>query len=71
MFRSLDPFSKGPRFKTTFRPVKKCEERISQLSMTPGKKAKGIKRCGHTERKDKGHTAQLVYIFSGPFVLGT
>ncbi len=38
--RSLDPCSKGPGFKTTFRPVTKCEERISQLSVIPAKKKK-------------------------------
>ncbi len=26
---------------------------ISQLSVIPGKKAKGIKRCGHIERMDQ------------------
>ncbi len=30
----------GPGFETTFRLVTKCEERISQLSVIPGKKAK-------------------------------
>ena len=69
--RSLDPCLKGPGFETTFRPVTKCEERISQLSVIPGKKAKGIMRCGHIERKDQGRTARLVYLFSGPFVLST
>ncbi len=67
--RSLDPCSKGPGFETTFRPVIKCEERIGQLSVIPGKKAKGIRRCGHIERKDQGRTAQLVYLSSGLFVL--
>ncbi len=56
--RSLDPCSKGPRFETTFRPVIKCEERISQLSVIPGKKEKGITRCGHIERKDQVRTAR-------------
>ena len=49
--RSLDP-SKGPGFETTFRPVTKCEETISLLSAIPGKKAKGITRCCHIERKE-------------------
>ena len=61
--------SKGRGFETTFRPVTKCWERISQRSAIPGKKAKGITRCGHIERKDQGRTARLVYLFSGPFVL--
>ena len=52
MVRTLDTCSKGPGFVTTFRPVIKCEEKISQLSVIPGKKAKGIIRCGHIERKD-------------------
>ncbi len=64
-------FSKGPGFETAFRPVIKCEERISLLSVIPGKKAKGIRRCGQIERKDQGRTARLVYLFSGPFVLTT
>ncbi len=34
-------------------------------------KGKGITKCGHIERRDQGHTAQLVYLFSGPFVLRT
>ncbi len=68
---SLDLCLKDPGFKTTFRPVIKCEERISHLSVIPGKKAKGITRCGHIERKDQGRTARLVYLFSGPFVLST
>ncbi len=71
MVRSLDPYAKGPRFEITFRPVIKCEERISQLSVIPGKKAKGITRSGHIERKDQGRTPRLVYLFSGPFVLST
>ncbi len=71
LVRSLDPGTKGPGFETTFRPVTKCEERISQISVIPGKKAKGIMRCGHIERKDQGCTARLVYLFSGPFVLST
>ena len=49
--------------------TQKCEEKISQLSVIPGKEEKGIMRCGHTERKDKGRTARFVYLFSGPFVL--
>ena len=72
MVRSFEPSSKGPRFETTFRPVTiNIEERICQLSVIPGKKAKGIMRCGHIERKDQGRTARLVYLFSGPFVLST
>ncbi len=62
--RSLEP-----GFETTFRPVKKCEGRINQLSVIPGKKAKGITRSGHIERKDQGFTARLVYLFSGSFEL--
>ena len=50
--RSLDP-SKGSWFQTTFRPFTTYEERISQLSVILGKKAKGITRCGHIERKDR------------------
>ncbi len=69
MVRSLDPCSKGSRFETTFRPVTKCEERTCQLSVIPGKKAKGITRCGHIEMKDHGRTALSVYLLSGPFVL--
>ncbi len=65
--RSLDPCSKDPEVETTFRPVKKGEERISQLSEKKKKKAKGITRCGHIDRK--GRTTGLVYLFSGPFVL--
>ncbi len=45
----------------------KCEEIISQLSVIPGEKANGVMTCGHIERKDEGHTARLVYLFSGPF----
>ena len=60
-----------PGSKLLSRPVTKCEERISQLSVIPGKKAKGITRCGHIERKDQGHPARLVYLFSWPFVLST
>ncbi len=71
MVRSLDPCSKGPGFETTFRPVIKCEERIGQLSVIPGKKAKGIMRYDHIDRKDQGRTARLVYLFSGPFLLST
>ncbi len=71
MVISLDPCSKGPGFEITFRPATKCEERISQLSVIPGKKAKGITRFGHIKRKDQGRTAQLVYLLSWPFVLGT
>ncbi len=54
--RPLDPCSKGPGFEITFRPVIKCEEKISQLSVIPGKKSKGITRSGHIERKDQGRT---------------
>ncbi len=46
------------------------EERICQFSVTPGEKAKGVEMCGHIERKDKGRTARLVYILSGPSTLG-
>ncbi len=48
---------KGPGIKTTLRSVTKSEERISQLSVIPGKEAKGITRCGHIESKDQGCTA--------------
>ncbi len=34
-----------------------CEERISQLSVIPGMKAKGITGCGHIERKVKNRTS--------------
>ncbi len=61
----------GSGFETTFRPVIKCVERISQLFVIRDKKAKGITRCGHIERKDQGHTARLVYLFSAPFVFST
>ena len=44
----------------------KCEERISQLSVILGKKAKGIMRRGHIDRKGQDCTAQLVFLFSGP-----
>ncbi len=71
MLTSLDPYSMDPRFETNFRPVIKCEQIISQLSVIPGKKAKGITRCCHVKRKDQGRTARLVYLFSGPFVLST
>ncbi len=56
MVRSVDPCSKGPGFETTFITVTKCEDKISQLSVIPGRKAKGIMRCGHIERKEQGHT---------------
>ncbi len=69
--RSLDPCSKVPWFETTFRPVTKCEERISQLSVIASNKAKGITRYGHIERRDQGRTAQLVNEFSWLFVLST
>ena len=39
------------------RGCKKCEESICPLSVIPGKKARGITRCGHIERKDQGRTA--------------
>ncbi len=52
LVRALDPCSKGPGFDASFRPVTKCEERISELSVIPGKKVKGIRRCGHIKRKD-------------------
>ena len=60
MVRTLDPCLKRSGFETTFRPVIKYEERISQLSVIPGEKAKGIMRCGHIDRKDQGRTARLV-----------
>ena len=63
MVRSLDPYLKDLRFETTFRPATKCGERISQLSVILGKKAEGITRCGHIEKKDQGRTARLVYFF--------
>ncbi len=44
----------------------KCEQGICQLSVTPGKKAKGVKRCGNIDRKDQGRPARLVYLYSGP-----
>ncbi len=68
----------GPRFEINFRPATKCVERIYQLSVIQGKKvwfvmvvcnSRQITWCGHIERKDQGHTAQLIYLFSGPFVL--
>ncbi len=55
----INTCSKGHGFETTLRPVKMCEERISQLSVIPGKQAKGITRCGHLEWKDEGRTARL------------
>ncbi len=51
----------------------KCEERIRQLFVPPGKKqkqAKGVRKC-HIERKDKGHACQSVYLFCGAFALCT
>ncbi len=68
---SLDSRFKDPGLETTFRPVPKCKERISQLSAIPAEKAKGITWCGHIERKDQGRTARLVYLFSGLFALCT
>ncbi len=65
--RSLNPCSKGSGFET--RHVTKCEVRISKLSVMPSKKAKVFTRCGHIERKDQGHTAQLVFLFTVSFVL--
>ncbi len=47
-----------PGFETTFRPATKCEEKISQRSVILDKKAKGITKCGHIERKDQGRTAR-------------
>ena len=50
--------------------LQKCEESICQLSVIPGKKAKGITRCGHIERKDQGRTASIsLVLFSGPSAL--
>ncbi len=54
--RSLDPCSKGPRFENTLTPPTKFKERIHKVSVIPGKKAKGIIRCDHIERKDKSRT---------------
>ncbi len=45
MVRTLDPCSKGPGFEINFRPVLKCEERISKLSLIPGtgkKESQGV-----------------------------
>ena len=74
--RTLDPCSKGPWFEITFRPVIQGEERISQLSVIPGKRFKRNHEVwSHREEgpgsKDQGRTARLVYLFSGPFVLST
>ncbi len=33
--------------------------------------AKRITRCGHIDWKDSGSTLQLVYLFSGPYLLNT
>ncbi len=63
--------SKGRGFESTSTHVTSCEERIWQLSVIPGIRRKGITRCGHIDRKDKGRTARLVYLLSGPFVLST
>ncbi len=59
VFRSLDLCSKGHGLKTTLKPITKCKERISQLSVIPGKKAKGITWCGHIQRKDQCCTTRL------------
>ncbi len=64
--RSPNPCSKDPGFKTTFRPVTKCEERICQLSVIPGKKAKGVTRYGHIKTKGQGCNAQFVSYSVGP-----
>ena len=37
--------------------LQKVRGEYLQPSVIPGKKAKGITRCGHIERKDQGHTA--------------
>ena len=54
MVRSIEPCSKGPGLETISRLVKKCEERICEISVIPGKKAKGVMRRGHIEREDQG-----------------
>ena len=54
--RSLDPCSKSPGFETTFRPVTKCEERISQLSVIPAKKGKRSHEVwSHREEGPRSH----------------
>ncbi len=40
----------------------KCEERISQVSSIPGKKAKGMTRCAHIEWKNQGHYSIILPI---------
>ena len=65
MFSSLDHYSKGSGFQITLRPVTKCEERICQLSVIPGKRNHEF---GHIKRKDQGYTALLVYLV-GPLCL--
>ena len=37
--------------------LQKSVRRVFANSLYPGKKAKGITRCGHIERKDQGRTA--------------
>ncbi len=54
---------KAPGFETTFRPVTKCGERICQLSVMMGEKAKGIKRYGHIQEEGPG----LHFLISLPF----
>ncbi len=53
------------------KPPSELSQRIYQLSVILDKRAKGIRRCGHIKRKDQGHAASLVYLFSGIFVLCT
>ncbi len=43
-------------FEMTFRPVTKCEEIVSLISVTLGKRAKRVRRYGHINRKDQGGT---------------
>ncbi len=62
---------KGPAFMTSSRSVTKCEVRIYQLAVVPCKKAKGITRCGHNEKKEQGGTPQLIRLFSGTCALHT
>ncbi len=71
MVRSLQSCTKGRGLESIFKPVIKCEKRIGQLSVSPGKKAKVVTSCGHVERKDQCRTARLVYLLSGPYVLST
>ncbi len=42
-----------------------------EFASTPDKKANGIIKWGHIERKDQGRTAQLVFLFSESSVLKT